>query len=104
VGDSQPPVTPAPEDLIPSSGLQGHCIHAYIWYSYLSTNIKKITYFSKSQNETHYFVYRLKTLIEMVKLIRKWSREMAQWLRALIAFPGDTGSNPSTYMAAQNHL
>ena len=30
--------------------------------------------------------------------------EMAQWLKALAALPGDPGSVPSTYMAAHNHL
>jgi hypothetical protein len=29
---------------------------------------------------------------------------MAQWLKALTAFAGDTGSVPRTYMVAQNHL
>ena len=29
---------------------------------------------------------------------------MAQWLRALDAFPGDPGSSPSTHMAAHNSV
>jgi len=34
---------------------------------------------------------------------RKEAGEMVQWLRALAAFPEDSGSIPSTHMAAHSH-
>jgi hypothetical protein len=32
-----------------------------------------------------------------------WDGEMAQWLRAMIAFPGDPSSIASTHMAAAHN-
>jgi hypothetical protein len=47
-------------------------------------------------------------LREWLKVIRFKSkpgtREMAQWLRALIALVKDLGSIPSTHIMAHNHL
>jgi hypothetical protein len=38
------------------------------------------------------------------KIESQWAGEMAQWLRALAAFPEALSSNPSNHMVAHNHL
>jgi hypothetical protein len=37
-------------------------------------------------------------------LFKKWSRDMAQWLRALTALPEVLSSIPSNHTVAHNHL
>ena len=39
-----------------------------------------------------------------IRILKTRTREMVQWLRALVALAEDPGSVPSTHMVAYNHL
>jgi hypothetical protein len=39
-----------------------------------------------------------------IRILKTRTREMVQWLRALVALAEDPGSVPSVHMVAYNHL
>ena len=45
-----------------------------------------------------------RTKLEEVKNFKAEAGEMAQWLRALTAFPEDLSSIPRNHMVSHNHL
>ena len=65
-GGSQPSITPAPGDLMLSSGLCGHCMHMYLSiYTVTYTHTHTHTYIY-THTETHIYIYRI-TKINLLK-------------------------------------